>query len=553
MNKLFDIRQIILISILLLAAFLRLWNLENVPPSTSMDEASIGYNAYSVSKIGVDEYGNFPIISQRGYDDWRRSTYLFLVVPFVKLLGLNVVAVRLPAIILSILTVWATYYIVLYLFSKRSAFSLNIALLTSFLLAISPWHIYISRLGHESNACLSFLVFGVLFFLQGEKNKIKYLFSMVFFTLSMISYYSGQVFIPLFVLGIFFIFRKNLLKVASSDKKILIPFFFFLILLVPIIWAIFSPQALIRFQGTSTFKPEAHSQMYSQRVQMWNKAVQNNDIFGTIFYDRHLFPIQVLIDGYTSHFNPKWLFSNFSAEPHKVPNTGLLYLWEIPFIIIGMIFLVFGRIFDPKMKKLIFLWFFLAPLPASIATQTPHAMRSYNVLPTWQIFTALGIFFIYGRLKNTKLKKIAIGLFFITIFASVYYLFIQYFYVFPKTQSSSFQYALSKTIPFVLKNEKSYSKIIFSNQENLYQSYMLFLFYSKYDPSLYQKQGGTKSGGFAETHLFGKYVFRPFDSNKEKKGGSVLYVGNLNDFPKNLVGIKEFSNLDNKNVIKIVY
>src|SRR3989344_5975196 len=97
--------------ILMLAAFLRFWQLGNVPPSASMDEASIGWNAYSVLKTGVDEYGEFPLISQRGYDDWRRSTYLFLTIPFIALLDLQIVAVRLPAVILSILTIWAMYHI----------------------------------------------------------------------------------------------------------------------------------------------------------------------------------------------------------------------------------------------------------------------------------------------------------------------------------------------------------------------------------------------------------------------------------------------------------
>ncbi|MEM4230658.1 MAG: hypothetical protein QXF25_02180, partial [Candidatus Pacearchaeota archaeon] len=156
-----------LIFILALSIFLRVWDLGNVPPSASLDEASIGYNAYSVLKTGTDEYGDFPLISQRGYDDFRRSTYLFLTAPFIKILGLNTVAVRLPAVILSILSVWATYYIVLALFFKNSNFSISVALLSVFLLTISPWHIYISRLGHESNAYLSFFIFGLFFLLMG--------------------------------------------------------------------------------------------------------------------------------------------------------------------------------------------------------------------------------------------------------------------------------------------------------------------------------------------------------------------------------------------------
>ncbi len=549
MKKFLGGRPIILIAILALAAILRFWSLGNVPPSASLDEASIGYNAYSVLKTGGDEYGEFPFISQRGYDDFRRSTYLFLVVPFVALFDLNVISVRLPAVILSILTVWVTYHIVLLLFSKRSEFSSNVALLASFLLAISPWHIYISRLGHESNAYLSFFVFGVLFFLQGERNKskVRILLSIIFFTLSMISYYAGQVFIPLLVIGLFFIFRKNLLSIITSDKKVLILFFAFAVLLVPIFWVIFSPKALVRFQGTSTFKPEAHSKEFAKRVELRNKAVESNDIVGTIIYNRHLFPVQVFFEGYIAHFKPQWLFTNSSSEQFKVPNMGLLYLWEIPFIAIGIAALLFSRVLDRQAKKLIFLWFFLAPLPAAIATQAPHAMRSYNFLPTWQIFTALGLAYLFYKLP--KFKILTLSVFALLILVSVSTLYKNYFIVFPKEESKSFQYALSKTIPYVLSRQKNYQKVVFSNKDSLYQSYMFYLFYSKYDPKLYQNQGGTISGGFSEKHSFDNLFFEPINFKEDNRSKGTLYVGNPNEFSKNINPIKIFRNLNGEEAI----
>lgn len=540
--------KILLICILALAIFFRFWNLGNVPPSASMDEASIGYNAYSVLKIGVDEFGQFPIVSQRGYDDYRRSTYLFLTIPFIDLFGLTTTSVRLPAAILSVLTVWVTYHVVLMLFSKKSALSKHIALFTSFLLAISPWHIYISRLGHESNACLSFLIFGMFFFLKGIKVKKWYLIliSGVFFTLSMISYYSGQAFIPLLVSGFIFIYRKDLFPIFTLSKKILIISFVFLVLLIPVFWTIFSPQAMIRFQGTSTFKPEAHKELFDQRVKLRNEAVANSNIIGSIVYNRRLFPLQVFIEGYLTHFRIDWLFTNYHSERFKIPNIGLLYLWEFPFIIIGIIILLFSHNIDAKVKKTVFLWFLLAPLPAAIATQAPHAMRSYNFLPTWQILSALGLVYAINNFK--KFRIIALFAFFIIAISGLLSLYQNYFFVFPKEQSSSFDYALSKTIPFVLKNENSYNKIIFSNKDNLYQSYMLFLFYSKYDPSIYQRQGGTKSGGYAEAHKFGKYEFRPLGKNEESKS---LIVSNMNEDTKDSREIKIFKNMDGKDAIKI--
>ena len=529
----------ILFFIILLAAFLRFWNLGNVPPSASMDEASIGYNAYSVLKTGRDEYGEFPLISQRSYDDWRRSTYLFLVIPFIAIFDLNIIAVRLPAIILSILTVLATYYIVLNLFSKRSNFSYLVAILSSFLLAINPWHIYISRLGHESNACLAFLVFGVLFFLQGLENNKKLILSLVFFTLSMVSYYSGQAFIPVFGLGLLFIFRKKLISIILSSKKTLIFLFIFAILLIPIFWTIFSPQALVRFRGTSNFDPKDHSEMFHQRVVSWNKAVENKDIIGMVFYHRYLFPLIIFTQGYFSHFNLKWLFTNSGSEPFKVPHMGLLNLWESPLIIIGILVLVFTKLISSKNKKVIFLWFLLAAIPASIATQAPHAMRYYNVLPTWQIFSALGfVYLLYQFRKYRMLILLSLSL---LITVGIFIFYRNYFFVFPKEQSNSFNYALSKTIPYVIANKDKYEKIVFSNQDNLYQSYMLYLFYSMYDPYLYQKQGGTKSGGFAQSHIFGKYNFTDLKSLELKQ--DYLYIGNKYDVKSGSV-IRSFDNLN---------
>lgn len=490
MNKL-------LIVVLVLAAFLRLWNLGSVPPSVSMDEASIGWNAYSVLKIGVDEYGDFPLISQRGYDDWRRSTYLFLVVPFIALLDLQVVAIRMSAVILSILTVWATYHIVLLLMRSKS-----VALLTALLLAISPWHMYISRLGHESNAYLSFFVFGVLFFLRE-----RFFVAILFFALSMISYYAGQVLVPLFGFGLLVIYRNNL-------KKLLIPLLISMPILLPILWNIFSPSALVRFQGTSAFD-------FSQ------KKITNTKIF---------------IDNYVSHFKPTWLFTNSGSESFKVPNLGLLYIWELPFIIIGILALLGSRDLDSRAKKLLFLWFFLAPLPASIATQAPHAMRSYAFLPTWQIFTAFGLVWLVSKLNIHLI--IPAGVF---LFVSLRLVIPNYFFVFPKEQSDSFHYALSKALPIVFSKEEDFDKIVFSNKDNLYQSYMLYLYYSHFDPREYQRLGGTKSGGFAETHTIGTYEFRPIDWNNEGRG---LYVGNLPEFPEGVTGV-EITNKAEKAVIKI--
>lgn len=549
--------------IVILAVFLRFYNLSNVPPSASLDEASIGYNAYSIIKTGRDEYGTYLPVLLRAYDDWRPALYVYLVIPFVKLLGLNVLAIRLPSVVLSVATVIAVYFLVKELFPKANKFSLpfwriqfSIGEIATLLLAISPWHIYISRLGHEANAGLAFVVFGILFFFKAiHYNTVQYyskrinlflILSVFFFALSFISYQAEKIFIPILGAGVFFIFRDKILK---RKKELLLGILVSSVFLIPFLKETFSPNSLIRFSATNIF--DASQDRFWKEAILLGRAVENRDILGQVIHNRRIVAVRLLVEGYISHLNPKWLFTNSSSESFKAPNIGLLNLWESPLIVMGIFVLIFSKLVDPKNKKLIFLWFFLAPLPAAIATQAPHAMRSYNFLPTWQIFAALGLTYMFFKLQKLKvlLLLFSFALFVIVSLADIYK---NYFIVFPKEQSSSFQYALSQTIPYVLSQQEKYEKIVFSNQDNLYQSYMLFLFHSRYDPWLYRQQGGTKSGGFAETHKFDKFEFRPIEWNKEKKSKNILYIGNPTDFGEEKAIFNGYY-LDKKIGTKVVY
>jgi hypothetical protein len=362
----------------------------------------------------------------------------------------------------------------------------------------------------------------VLFFRLGIKDKKSLAFSAVFFTLSMISYYAGQVIVPLFVMGLFCIYWRDLLHILKSDKRMRIFLVAYGIFLIPIVWNIFSPASLIRFRGTSTFAPDAHPEEYKSLVLLRNKAVVDHNMLGSIVYNRRLFPVRVFLEGYVSHLNPTWLFFNSSKEPFKVPNMGLLYLWEIPFILLGVLAVILGKELDSRSKKLIFLWFLLAPFPASIATQAPHAMRAYAFLPTWQIFSAFGLFIVLRTIQKSVIAPVLCLASVLILSMKIF--FPNYYGVFPVEQSSSFHFALSVAMPYVLQNAGYYTKVVSSNKDNLYQSYMLFLYYSHFDPGLYQKLGGTKSGGYAQPHVIGNREFHPLDSEKLQQG--ILYLAN---------------------------
>ncbi|RJQ25259.1 hypothetical protein C4577_06170 [Candidatus Parcubacteria bacterium] len=553
-----NLSHIIFILIITLALVLRFYNISNVPPSASLDEASIGYNAYSILQTGADEYGNrFPVLL-RAYDDWRPSLYVYLVIPFIKLFGLDVLSVRLPSVILSLLTVIATYLLTKELFKKsnikfeiclprlftkqifRGNLKFEISEVAMLLLAISPWHIYISRLGHEVNTGLSFFIFALLFFF---KDKI--FFSLTFFTLSFMSYQSEKIFIPLFVLTLFFLYWNKLL---THKKELFFSSIFCLIITIPFIQATLSPQALVRFKATNAFTSQ--DERFIEKSKILARAVEENDLISMIVNNRRMVYSQIFLEGYFSHLNPNWLFSNFSEDRHKVPGLGLFYPWEAIFIVVGLILLIFQK-FDYRIKLIIIAWSAFSIIPAAVTTDSPHAMRAFTVLPAPQIISALGLMHLLSFVKQ-KRKIIPVLFFSILILSSITYFWKQYFDIFPKTQSSSFQYSLAQVIKYAINNENSYDRVVFANKDNLYQSYMFFLFNSRYDPNKYQNLGGTISGGYNESHKIGKFEFRPIDWDKELRDNNTLYIGNVDEFGTDANIVNRFYELNGKETINAV-
>src|SRR4030042_5900411 len=105
-------RKYWLIGIILIAIFLRLWNIDKVPVSLFGDELDVGYQAYSILKTGKDYSGNFLPLHFQSLAEWRTPLYLYSAVPTVALFGITPLGVRLPAAIFGILGVLAIYLLV---------------------------------------------------------------------------------------------------------------------------------------------------------------------------------------------------------------------------------------------------------------------------------------------------------------------------------------------------------------------------------------------------------------------------------------------------------
>lgn len=506
---------IILFLILALASFLRLWKLGEVPISPDWDEVSLGYNAYSIMQTGRDEYGAFLPVVLRSYDDYKPALYSYLTIPSIKLFGLNTWAVRLPSAIFGILAVLATFFLVKELFKSE-----RLALTVSFLLAISPWHIQFSRVAFESNVGLAFNIFAIMFFLKGLKRDVFLFISIIFASLSLYVYQSEKVFTPLIFVVLLIIYRE---EIFQKTKKILaLAVILGLVLSFPMLaFLLTNKNSLERAKGVSVFS-EQLPYVFTQRT-LNDKS--RKDLIGELVDNRRVYFAKEVVSGYLSHFDLNWLFISGDLGRHHAPNMGLLYIFELPFVLIGLYKLL--RFQDRKAKFLIISWFLIAPIPASITSGVPHAVRTLNFLPTFQIFTALGLLFFADAVRK-RYKALLVPLFLVFALNFFYYLD-QYFVQQNFYTAKDWQYGYKETIRELSKIQNKYDKIIVSNQPPMDQSYMFFLFYLKYDPSVYQKLGQYASGGFRENHKFGNYEFRPINWPRELKDGKTLFVGRDGD------------------------
>ena len=182
--------------LILVGAAVRLAWLGDVPLGLNQDEASIGYEAWALLEHGVDKHGYPWPVHFIAWGSGQNALYAYLCMPFIKLLGLNLLAIRLPQALLGIAALFAMYAVGRRLVNRR------FALCALFVLVVSPWHVMLSRWGLESNILPVFVLFAFALLLRGLERPRSVVAAFAVLALALYAYGTAYVFVPLFALGI---------------------------------------------------------------------------------------------------------------------------------------------------------------------------------------------------------------------------------------------------------------------------------------------------------------------------------------------------------------
>jgi 4-amino-4-deoxy-L-arabinose transferase-like glycosyltransferase len=511
----------LIITILILAAILRLFMLDKFPSGFNADEASIGYNAWSLIETGKDEHGvSWPLVF-RSFDDYKPPLYFYLVLPFVKVLGLTVIAVRLPSALLGIGSV-----LLLFLLTKRlfpDKIKSRLPELSALMLTISPWHLQFSRGGWEVNVATFFILLAIIFFLKSlEKPKYLFLFG-ISTVLSLYTYHSARIIAPvLFATFAVIYFDKVKSFFAKPNLKItLAALALSLFLVLPIVFQMFSSAGQSRFSGVSIFADSG---------PVWEAENYRNEHQGTgkwanIFHNKYFTYGMRFVHNYLSHFSPDFLFTDGDTIARsKVPETGESLLFLLPFFAIGMFSLLK---LDTKGKIVILAWFLVAPLAAALTYQSPHALRAQNMSIPLSIITALGVIDFFWFVKK-YLSKLLLPIALIIIAASSYNFarYLNMYYVeYPKTLPFAWQYGFAQIAEYTQANYDKYDHIIISDRYD--QPYILIAFFTKYPPEKLQNDifySTPDKYGFSTGRKLGKYEFRAINYEVDKNLSNTLLI-----------------------------
>lgn len=528
-------KHFLLLLILLLAVLLRFWQLGQNPPSLTWDEAAWGYNAYSLGIDGKDEFGRFlPLNYLESFGDFKPPVYAYLDVVPVKIFGLNEFATRFPSAFFGVLTVLITYFLTKRIFWNSKSKEVY-ALFSALFLAISPWHIMLSRAAFEANVASFFLVCGVWLFLGGVQERKWYLLlSIISFVLSLYTFNTARIIAPLLALALVIGFWKILFQ---RRKQIIFAFIIGIILILPTLKFLLSSQAQLRFKEVNIFTDIDVVRTSNQEVindsSAWSRIMHNRRVGYTLSYLKHYF----------DNLNPSFLFIKGDGNPKfSTQDVGEMYLWDLPFFIAGILFL-----FKRKESNwwIIPLWLILGIIPAATARETPHTLRIETTLPTFQILIAIGAVEFLFWLKKMQWSKrvraiIVIITFSLLILNGVYYLH-GYYTHYATEFSGEWQYGYKESIAYVKSVEKNFSNVYITS--DMGRPYIYYLFYTKTDPRIFRKDSIVRRDtfGFVTVDRFGKYNFLNGATKiNNGKGNKNLFIKTPNNVPSKANILKKF-------------
>lgn len=392
-------KELILVGLIgAVAVFFRFWNLASLPPGLHPDEAANGLDI-----IRMIENKDFRIFyntngPREAFFFYLQSLWVFGGLIFkISALTFTPLALRLAPAVIGVLTVLGLYWLL------REWLERKWALAGAFFLAVSSWHIQLSRNGFRAILVPLITVFFFYFLsLAIRRGKTKWFcLSGLFFGLGFHSYLAFYMILPLglfFLIYLFVWHQKNLFKFLKTNyPKIILAFIIAGAVYLPLqIYFLYHPgDQLARATGVSIFKDKTSETLKT----LWENTSKT-----------------LLMFNFSGDTNFR---HNYAGRPMLDPLLGILF-------VTGLVIAL--RHFKNPEYILVIFWWFSMLLP-SILTRgdIPHALRTIGAIPPTFIIVVLGLRWLFEKFEKITSSQQALATLSLVLIFSTIYSFERYF------------------------------------------------------------------------------------------------------------------------------
>lgn len=459
---------------ILLGTLVRVYRFGALPIGLNQDEAFAGYEAFSLANYGVDTSGYHNPVYFVAWGSGMNVLESYLAIPFIKIFGLSVYTIRLPQLLCALACLP-----VLYLLLREMTNNERIALIGLGLLALSPWHIMLSRWGLESNLAPAFLLFSFFFFVKGVKKNAYFILSAFFYGVTLYAYAITWAVVPLTVCcnGLYLVCTRQKLQ----WRYVLIAAGVLFLLALPLLLFVMVNNGWINEIKTSFISIPKMLVMRDSEIKL------SNLVDPDAYYD--LIKLMAEQDD-----GLLWNSTRF----------GFFYKISIPFILFGVTKLIMEtaegiRRREFRMHTLILISFVCSLLSAVMLTgknvNRINAVHMYTLL-----CAAIGVDAFVELCKDKQLLKNTL----IVCYALCFAFFCSYYFGdYNQNIANSFRYGAEDAVRFV--NEKEFQSV--NVDEGMYYPQLLFYDQTPTDEFLATVEYRNYPAKFLSVEKFTKYTF----------------------------------------------
>jgi 4-amino-4-deoxy-L-arabinose transferase-like glycosyltransferase len=439
-----------LLIILALALSLRLYRLNSLPFNFHEDEVLSGYLGRFILQNGKDLYGNpWPLLYFNKFGDYYIILPIYLSGISTFIFGINEFATRFPAAFFGALVVFPVFILALWTFKNKT-----IALLSSFFISITPWHLVLSRSTTEGIIGITIFAFAIVFLLKSIRNySLKSLTAgAILFFISYFIYHPFRLYTPLLFLSCFFIFPEIKKKRKFFISFILLTVFFFSLsyYISTTIWG------RGRFIQTSIFSQLSGVTIRLNELQ--NDEGNNNILIARLFHNKVIGFGREFITQYLTYFSPIFLFINgWFKSRYFVPENGPLYL-SFFILILSAIFFRKKENINKQYFIFLILLLFLSPLPAAFTVaESPNVHRTAFMLIPFSIIIAYG----FDLISKIRIGKIFLAYFMVFILIAEFIFFWHQYSKHMDSYTALYRNDAKQLIAkFAINNENKYDEVV---------------------------------------------------------------------------------------------